>query len=242
MAGHVARTYSKFIRDYPAVGWTRASAETTEELQLALAEARLRIANLEAEKIAPEDQAPEGAETLAQGQENVSFLTHFRYEWIDDRGDFNRRRNANRWVEIEITWDEIFASVAPKMLDESDESGLEVALSDWVFEREFSVLVQKALDGYKGAERKLRDETMRSFSLDIDKDAFGVIVLQLVALGLIQKSEKRRSVRDSTTYWTLTPYGLSYATRLRARRKGSDPAIHTINRDDLPSDEDVADS
>jgi hypothetical protein len=38
-------------------------------------------------------------------------------------------------------------------------------------------------------------------------DDLGTVIIQLRALGLIEKSENRRSVSDKGTYWTLTPYG-----------------------------------
>lgn len=37
-----------------------------------------------------------------------------------------------------------------------------------------------------------------------------------MALGLIQKSVRKRSLKDTGTYWSLTPYGEHYATVLKA--------------------------
>jgi hypothetical protein len=45
-----------------------------------------------------------------------------------------------------------------------------------------------------------------------------------MALGLITQSERRRSVTDKGTYWTLTPYGRTRLIQLRAiRRDGESP-------------------
>ena len=41
----------------------------------------------------------------------------------------------------------------------------------------------------------------------VRQNDFDKIKVQLRALGLIAKSEKHRSVKDTRTYWTLTPYG-----------------------------------
>ena len=46
------------------------------------------------------------------------------------------------------------------------------------------------------------------------------VKIQLIALGLIAKSQKARSVKDSRTFWALTPYGDQVLTRLRAIRRG----------------------
>ena len=43
--------------------------------------------------------------------------------------------------------------------------------------------------------------------------------LQLRALGLMTKNENNRLVKDTGTYWTLTPYGDSVMNRLRAIEK-----------------------
>lgn len=40
-----------------------------------------------------------------------------------------------------------------------------------------------------------------------------------LGLGLITKSTKPRSVKDTNTYWTMTPFGDTVMTRLRAIRR-----------------------
>jgi len=65
----------------------------------------------------------------------------------------------------------------------------------------------------------LRIAGLHSFTLD--QDDFQTIKVQLRALGLITKSDKARSVKDVTAYWTLTPYGDEMMTRLRAIRRDS---------------------
>jgi hypothetical protein len=41
-------------------------------------------------------------------------------------------------------------------------------------------------------------------------------------LGLIAKSDKARSVKDSGTYWTLTSYGDEVMTQVRAIRRNEE--------------------
>lgn len=54
----------------------------------------------------------------------------------------------------------------------------------------------------------------------VDED-FQTIKVQLRALGLIAKSEKNRSVKDTQGYWTLTPFGDHVMNQLRAITRGS---------------------
>jgi hypothetical protein len=51
------------------------------------------------------------------------------------------------------------------------------------------------------------------------EDDFQTIKIQLLALGLLQKSVRRRSLKDTATYWSLTPYGEHYLTVLKAIRQ-----------------------
>ncbi len=50
----------------------------------------------------------------------------------------------------------------------------------------------------------------------INGECFRTIIVQLRALGLIVESTRQRSVKDTATYWTLTPYGDNVMNRLRA--------------------------
>lgn len=57
------------------------------------------------------------------------------------------------------------------------------------------------------------------FEFKINNDDFQTVKVQLRALGLMNKSIKSRSVKDTDTYWSLTPYGDEVMTKLRAIKK-----------------------
>jgi hypothetical protein len=85
-------------------------------------------------------------------------------------------------------------------------------------------LAQEAYDSATGqfqtmeaADRKLRGHGIIEGSI-YDED-FDMLLVQLSALGLITKSERKRIVSDKSTYWTLTPYGDNRLTALRAIRR-----------------------
>ena len=48
-----------------------------------------------------------------------------------------------------------------------------------------------------------------------------IVIIQMRALGLIKKDERQRSLRDTSTYWSLTSYGDTVMTRLKAIRRKS---------------------
>jgi len=113
------------------------------------------------------------------------------------RLNFSYYWNDQHETVVELTWNQCFYLLAPLMLDESTEVNL-----------------QKELEEYL----KLKvDERPRS--LTVNSVDFQTMKVQFVALGLITKSEKKRSIKDSGTYWSLTPYGETKMMQLRALRK-----------------------
>jgi hypothetical protein len=109
---------------------------------------------------------------------------------------------ANVEHVIQMKWDDIFACIGPLMFDEALEGDLRMQLRQ-------KIAIESEASYY---EVNIRDED------------FQTIKIQLRALGLIKMSVKRRSLKDSGTYWTLTPYGDHYATVLKAIPKVSPAA------------------
>ena len=66
-------------------------------------------------------------------------------------------------------------------------------------------------------KKGLKDATFSDFA--VQDQSFQTIKVQLRALGLIARSERPRSVKDTSTYWTLTPYGDTVMNNLRAVRR-----------------------
>jgi hypothetical protein len=62
----------------------------------------------------------------------------------------------------------------------------------------------------------------RGAKVFIRSEDFGTVVVQFRALGLIAKSDRARGVKDTATYWTLTPFGDEHLTQLRAIRRPAD--------------------
>ena len=83
--------------------------------------------------------------------------------------------------------------------------------------RELNSLVRECAIG--DLEKSDDLEGLNLIEFKINPDDFHTIKVQLRALGLITKSTKSRSLRDTSTYWTLTPYGDNVMTKLRAIRK-----------------------
>ena len=196
----VSRSLIQLIKAEPAVGWVRANELADKDATLELLKLRRKVDDLQAELARTRTTAPQGAEDLAQGDHVHEFDYTFRSRGED---------GWQTWTaHFEATWNEVFAVVAPLMIHEAEEPALKAALNQFIEQKNLPSLV---------AELKLKSHLLRDFNLTLED--FQTIKIQMRAIGLIAKSEKARSVKDSGTYWTLTPYGDEVMTRLRAIRR-----------------------
>jgi hypothetical protein len=197
----VSRSLIQLIKSNPAVGWVRANELADREATMELLQLRRRVEELQTELARARTSAPKGAEGLAQGDENHSLRFSFKAQ------DPSGYPSVTWSSSFSPSWDELFSVAAPLMINEAPEEAIKVALDAMVEENNTARLRK---------DKKLEKHALRGFSLH--QEDFQTVKIQLRALGLIAKSEKARSVKDSGTYWTLTPYGDEVMTRLRAIR------------------------
>jgi hypothetical protein len=200
LGSQVSRSLVKLIKTHPSVGWVRGDLVPDLPAAEEILRLRNRIEELEGNLAAARTQAPEGTGSLAQGDDPFSveykFQSHLpgkSYEATDYTHN------------IVFTWNEIFAAISPLMINEVSEPELRDALNDVLEAHSRKVLKR---------DKDLKSKVLRRFK--VSDDDFQTIKVQLRALGLIAKSSKPRSVKDTQAYWTLTPYGDAIMTRLRA--------------------------
>ena len=159
---------------------------------------RQEIDELKSALARAEIEPPSGTEMLSQGDDPVAI----QYFFLDYSGATPQRHDGT----CETTWNRIFSAVAPLMIDEVGEQVLRRTLEAFV-----ASTVASEIDKHsKGS---------RPNEVRIIVNDFQTIKIQLRALGLIEKSEKQRSLKDKETYWTLTLLGDKIMTQLRAIRK-----------------------
>lgn len=203
----VSRSLIQLIKSTPAVGWVRANELADREATMELLQLRRRVEDLQTELSRVRISAPKGAEGLAQGDEEHSVEFTFN---ATPPGEY---KSATWSTSFGTTWNDIFAAIAPLMIHEAAEPALKIALDSFAQEQNF-----ERLQG----DKKFARHTLKHFK--INESDFQTIKVQLRALGLITKNDKARSVKDSGTYWTLTPYGDEVMTQLRAIRRNQDPS------------------
>lgn len=221
LAGQVALTFNKFVRSYPAVGWVRADQATQPETLQKLTEAHTRIEQLELRLEATESGPPPGTEELARGDDELTLPVHIKFQYRKPNGVSTPGGN---WVRVTTTWDAVFGAICPRLLDEAKEEALRESLQTFI-EVDHYGFVESEIGRYVQDVLKDDAESVTIAHAWIDDEDLGTIVIQLVALGLIVRSSRKRSVNDENTYWTLTPYGSSRAIQLRALRRASGPSL-----------------
>jgi hypothetical protein len=201
----VSRSLIQLIKSTPAVGWVRANELADREATMELLQLRRKVEDLQTEIARTRTSAPKGSEGLAQGDEEHSVRYSFS---ATGPGEFS----STSWSgTFNPTWNELFAAIAPLMIQEATEPAIKNALDSLAGSMNIERLQ---------AEKKFARHLLSNFR--ISRDDFQTIKVQFRALGLIARSEKTRSVKDSGTYWTLTPYGDEVMTQLRAIRKNHD--------------------
>lgn len=200
----VSRSMIKLIKDFPAEGWVRAGSAIDEKSVKEIARLQKENSELKDRLDAVATEAPKGTEVFSQDDEKV--LIKYQFE---------AKRITNSYIAEEYTcdhgdefsWNELFACVAPSMIDECTE---------YSFKRNLCDLIANESSWEKQEEFK---ELSSAKSFVITQEAFDLIKVQFRALGLIEISQKKRSSADKQTYWKLTPYGDYVMTKLVAVKR-----------------------
>jgi len=145
-------------------------------------------------------KAPEGTENLSQGNTKMEVRFRFSSKKLRTYDSYKCKSVST------LSWNEIFSILSPYMIDEAEESVLKLVLARFIASKEGQTI--------KESEEFKNLTDFKDFQV-IDED-FQTIKVQLRALGLMVKNTKQRSVKDTETYWTLTHYGDTVMTRLRA--------------------------
>lgn len=165
-----------------------------------------QVERLESELDKQSMAAPAGSEGLAQGDDKLNVVSDAYC--TDDWGNS---------YEVEFpkdyTWNALFGILAPSMIDEASTSDLRRRIAEHVhdcWKGEMIGLLRKRGCNYDGYTK---------LNVRIGTESFEDILIQLRALELIEMSDKPRSIKDTLTYWKMTPRGERLLVKLRAKRK-----------------------
>lgn len=196
----VSRSLVRLMKTTPAIGWVRANEVPDRDAALELLRLRKRVDELQTELTQSRTSAPKGTENLSQGSE----LLEVEYSFHARAPDY---ATGTFTADVDISWNQLFAYVAPIMIQEASDRALRAAID---------LAIEDPARKDLAEDKELEDYVLQRFA--VTEATFQTIKVQFRALGLITISAKARSVKDSSIYWTLTPYGDEVMTRLRAIR------------------------
>jgi hypothetical protein len=189
----VSRSLTQLIKNNPRTGWVRADTIGSEELLVELNEIRKE-----------NDQLKEKIKIFSNVEINIPDLAPLNDEFEVLGTCFDQYQFKKTWA-IKLTWKELFSLIAPKLLNNPDESSVEIFLRETLFK-----------DKFHGEETK--------FSLN--GQVFQTIKVQLMALNLINVKYSKTIQGGAAFFWYLTPKGesLLYETRTIRKKPQAVPA------------------
>ena len=243
LAGKIALSFATFTRSYPSVGWVRGDAGDSPETLLKLTKAQERVTELENRLHDRTVEPPATAKGLADRDERLRFdanvllsLSHVPYT-------SGIKTEQSMSIEASISWNEILSALGLAMINEVSQDELSKRFAKAVARINMSDGEQLALKSLRsqikdGALNDKEREKIRYRSKVVSgEEVFETALLQLEALGLIEKGSKKRPVSDTATYWTLTPWGRTRLMALRAVRAGSSRPPEKDDADSLSAEE-----
>jgi hypothetical protein len=200
LGSQVSRSLIKLIKSNPAIGWVRADLVPDKSAIEEILMLKRQIEELETSIKAIRTTAPEGTHDLSQADD----LTEINFTYQIGKYGFGTSMTDS----FLVTWDGLFSTISPLMIHEATDIDLKRALDQFVEDVNKTQINEDLItEGLQAKEFKVSD------------DDFQTIKVQFRALGLITKSVKQRSIKDTSTYWTLTPFGDTLMTKLRAVQK-----------------------
>jgi hypothetical protein len=207
----VSRSIIKLIKSNPAVGWIRADKAAEATAAQELLRLRKQIDELKEALEQAAHQPPPGTEQFAQGED--SFHIEFSTKYFAEEDTWN-------WdLTVDTDWNELFSVISPLMIDRATDSDWRTHLI-----RHFRPRVEAKIIG--------DHPDAGDIEVKLSTKVLNTIKVQLRALGLVARDERQKSVRDTATYWTLTPYGDAVMTKLNAIQKHDNAED---NEDSTPS-------
>lgn len=220
LGSKVSRALNIAMRGTDAEGWVRGRYAMTPEAETEVAQLRAQVAELkqEAQSVkAAEAQIPDN---LASGDDVYEMEFHIDYYSVSglhaQESLFEPAEILQHTTTAPVTWNQIMAELAPRLVDEASEHELATALNSYA---------QRLV---LGDHKELLPSSLGALSdVQLSRQALDDILMQLFALNITAHGTKPRGVADRNKYWRLTEMGRDTLLRLRAIKKPAAKSLDT---------------
>lgn len=193
----VKKSLPRFVSEHPTPGWVKAGQVTDLNQAREVQDLRTRIDELEREREEWVLERRPPVDKLAKGNDAV-VLQYSCNVYI--KGDCKVTM-----TEARVTWDQVFAVIAPQVMNEALEEVMRQAVEE--------LIALRALDDVQSILPKAH--AVRNIVLSTH--SFSQIKIHIRALGLIRKSSRKDL--QGRTWWQLTALGDQTMTSLLAVRR-----------------------
>ena len=184
LSGLVATSLPRTIKMYPAIGWIRGN-EATDNTELLKQLNELRQENSKLNRTVKELQSKKYKKLdLAQGDDEVSISVKCK---VPEDG----QEKYKSW-EQEVTWNNLFKCIGPKILDDENESIIYDTLSEYIASRKY--------DEFNFPQIEFTD--------------FEKIKIQFLSLGYIYSTGI-----GSANYWEITSDGKNFLLEMMSIKR-----------------------
>ena len=211
LGSKVSRALNIAMRGTNAEGWVRGRYAMTPEAETEVAQLRAEVAELKQQAQLANAASAQIPEDLASGDdvyEIEAVINFYSFPALyAHETSYEPLEAEQRPIKLPVTWNQIMAELAPRLVDEASEQELGAALDNYV-------------ERLLGERQDLRPSSMGELvNVQLSKRAFDDILMQFFALNITAHGSKERGVADRSKYWRLTEIGRDTVLRLRAIRK-----------------------
>jgi hypothetical protein len=195
----VIQSVSAETRRNPQEGWVRSGRASDPVLTEQL---RKEIDRLKEELNSVRTTPPAGSDRYAGGNDE------FSVEFVHSTGTWSSSTTGR--ADVAVTWDDIFYELGPIMLEEATEKQMKSRLDEELWRYGSGTVYEQLQKANLGR--------------NLSNESFETIKVQLLALGLTKRSERKHVPSDTEKYWSLTPFGETTLMTLRAIEKVNNKA------------------
>ena len=193
LPGLVALALSKTIKTYPAIGWIRASEVINPEIIQEMN--YLRKENQELKRLLEKNAEVE----IPEENNLASFEDVYLFSGSHRRWSAYQKADINSTWEIQLSWGDLFASIAPFLLDHPHDKNIKSIISTELY---------KKTESYNS-----------SGTPTVDEQIFQTIKIHLQSLGLINVQYLKMTNGGMGLFWSLTELGSKVLMHMRSVKK-----------------------
>lgn len=205
LPGLVALSLLKTIKVNPAIGWVRANNVANEDLLKDINTLRKENEMLrESVKTLQDNSDLQSLNTLADLNETFEIKIEYR-KYITSYG---RVRSDNVIDKYKTTWSDLFARIAPDLLEHPNDNLVSSRLG---------LSIYKTL--YDGTEK----------TVEVEHDCFQTIKIQLSAQNLVNVAYTETTKGGMALFWSLTEKGQRVMLQLRTIKKTPNKSTEIVS-------------